>query len=335
MANLEGLWISKLVTNNGEFAICENAHYTHTRLSNVLNFKYQLIKMDERGKIDLNDLESKLKKGKIKTVVATLGTTGFGALDDIYELTGLKSKYNFRLHIDAAYGGFFKVLANNNSSLIDKRIFDKMNVAESVVIDPHKHGLQPYGCGSIVFKDPSVGKFYKHDSPYTYFTSNELHLGEVTLECSRPGAAAAAFWATIQAIPLKGKNGFHKILELTRRSAIKFFNLLSNSEYFSPVLYPELDIVNYFPKAKTTSEINRKSEKLFDELMKNKDFPIYVSKYRLQKEFFSRLFPDIKSDTKEVIILRSVLMKPEHYFYIDKIFEVMEEVYEWKVLKLT
>ena len=61
--------------------------------------------------------------------------------------------------------------------------------ADSIVVDPHKHGLQPYGCGCVLFRDPKVGRFYRHESPYTYFTSNELHLGEISLECSRPGAA--------------------------------------------------------------------------------------------------------------------------------------------------
>lgn len=331
MANLEGLWISKLSTQNGLFAICENAHYTHTRLSNVLDFKYELIRMNEKGKMDLNHLEENLKRKRIKTVVATLGTTGFGALDEINEILKMKSKYNFRFHIDAAYGGFFKILANNKSELIDRKIFDKMNQADSIVIDPHKHGLQPYGCGSIIFKDPSIGKFYKHDSPYTYFTSKELHLGEVTLECSRPGASAAAFWATIKAFPLTGKNGLSKVLELSRKAAIRFYELLSQSEFFEPVLYPELDIVNYFPKANSTSMINSLSEKLFTNLMNNKDYPVYVSKYRLQTNFFNRLFPEVKIDTDEVIILRSVLMKPEHYFYIDEIFGEMERVYSKKI----
>ena len=61
--------------------------------------------------------------------------------------------------------------------------------ADSVVVDPHKHGLQPYGCGCVLFADPGVGRLYAHDSPYTYFTSGDLHLGEISLECSRAGAA--------------------------------------------------------------------------------------------------------------------------------------------------
>ena len=59
--------------------------------------------------------------------------------------------------------------------------------ADSVVVDPHKHGLQPYGCGCVLFADPAVGRLYAHDSPYTYFTSGDLHLGEISLECSRAG----------------------------------------------------------------------------------------------------------------------------------------------------
>ena len=79
-----------------------------------------------------------------------------------------------------------------------RRAFAAIGQADSIVIDPHKHGLQPYGCGCVLFRDPAVGRFYKHDSPYTYFTSKQLHLGEISLECSRAGAAAVALWATQQ-----------------------------------------------------------------------------------------------------------------------------------------
>jgi len=53
----------------------------------------------------------------------------------------------------------------------------------------------------VLFRDPSVARHYLHDSPYTYFTSDELHLGEISLECSRAGAAAAALWLTLQLLP--------------------------------------------------------------------------------------------------------------------------------------
>ena len=85
------------------------------------------------------------------------------------------------------------------------------------MIDPHKHGLQPYGCGCVLFRDPAVGRFYKHDSPYTYFTSKQLHLGEISLECSRAGAAAVALWATQQLLPLAPDGEFARGLASGRR----------------------------------------------------------------------------------------------------------------------
>ena len=321
VANLEGLWISKLITKNRLCAICENAHYTHTRLSKVIDFNYELIPMDRYGKMDIDTLERKLRSKKIGTVVSTIGTTGLGALDDLVEILKLKDKFNFRLHVDAAYGGFFKVLADNNSKLINKEIYDKLSQADSIVVDPHKHGLQPYGCGCILFRDPKIGKYYKHDSPYTYFTSKKLHLGEVTLECSRPGAAAASLWTVLKAFPLKKKKGFYQILEYTRLAALKFSELIKKSDEFSLLVEPELDIVNFFPKSKSTKDISKKSEALFNDLMRDKNYPIFLSKYRVNSNFFKKLFNEVNVNSPEVIVLRSVLMKPEHYYYIEDIFQ--------------
>ena len=104
------------------------------------------------------------------------------------------------MHVDAAYGGYFKLVSNLDADAA--RAFARIAEADSIVVDPHKHGLQPYGCGCILFRDPAIGRFYKHDSPYTYFTSAELHLGEISLECSRAGASAVALWATQRLLPL-------------------------------------------------------------------------------------------------------------------------------------
>ena len=145
--------------------------------------------------MSLESLEDELREGDVGTVVATLGTTALGAVDPLDQILALRDRYGFRVHVDSAYGGYFCLIPE---SLDDpaRRAYAAIGHADSIVIDPHKHGLQPYGCGCVLFRDPSVGRFYKHDSPYTYFTSKQLHLGEISLECSRAGAAAVALWAT-------------------------------------------------------------------------------------------------------------------------------------------
>jgi tyrosine decarboxylase/aspartate 1-decarboxylase len=116
---------------------------------------------------------------------------------------------------------------------------------DSLVIDPHKHGLQPYGCGCVLFRDPAVGRFYKHDSPYTYFTSKELHLGEISLECSRAGAAAVALWATQQLLPLVVGGEFARGLAKGREAALELDRRLRGDSRFEALAggRPELDIV--------------------------------------------------------------------------------------------
>ena len=59
------------------------------------------------GRIDLGGLEAELKKGDIGTVVVTIGTTGLGVVDPLPGILSLRDRYEFRIHADAAYGGYF------------------------------------------------------------------------------------------------------------------------------------------------------------------------------------------------------------------------------------
>src|SRR5262249_6760864 len=131
---------------------------------------------------------------------------------------------------------------------------ERLGEVDSVVIDPHKHGLQPYGCGCVLFRDPSVGRFYQHNSPYTYFTSDELHLGEISLECSRPGAAAVALWATQHLLPLARGGAFAEQLDRSLQAAKDLYSRLRADKRFLVAFPPELDIVIWIPRARCLSQ---------------------------------------------------------------------------------
>src|SRR5262249_31754100 len=155
-----------------------------------------------------------------------------------------------RVHCDAAYGGFYRLMAVSGGyglDIADGAALREIASCDSVVVDPHKHGLQPYGCGSVLFRDASVGRFYVHDSPYTYFSSSDLHLGEISLECSRAGAAAAAFWATLQCFPLKSFGGLGSVVRRSRAAALAWAQLIHASEELRLLVVPSLDIVTFYP----------------------------------------------------------------------------------------
>ncbi|MEO6724355.1 MAG: aminotransferase class I/II-fold pyridoxal phosphate-dependent enzyme, partial [Blastocatellia bacterium] len=165
IANLEALWVARSLHPNKAVAFSAEAHYTHSRMCEVIGAGAIQIAVDGRGRMDLDDLRTKLITGDIGTVVMTSGTTALGAVDAIDQALELRREFDFRIHVDGAYGGFFKLLVEGDALDAEAAAaFRAIAESDSIVVDPHKHGLQPYGCGSVLFRDPSVGRFYKHDS---------------------------------------------------------------------------------------------------------------------------------------------------------------------------
>jgi glutamate/tyrosine decarboxylase-like PLP-dependent enzyme len=318
IANLEALWVARSLHPDRAIAYSAEAHYTHSRMCEVIGARGVKIAADREGRMDLDDLRAKLATEQIGTVVATAGTTGLGAVDPIADLLALQRDEPFRIHVDAAYGGFFTLLAGEDDQALrpsDAAAFRAIARCDSVVVDPHKHGLQPYGCGSVLFRDPGVGRLYQHDSPYTYFTSDELHLGEISLECSRAGAAAAALWATLECFPLRGDAGFGPILRKCREAALAWAALIKASDRLRLMTEPALDILTFYPLPtngdRRVSAISALTQQVFAAGMADAEAPFYLAKLTAKPELLSG-HDDLVWDEPTVTVFRSVLMKPEH-----------------------
>ena len=316
IANLEALWIAGQLAPGKRILGSEQAHYTHRRISAVLKLDFTSIATDRRGRMSLDALEAELRKGDVGTVVVTLGTTAIGAVDPLDEVLKLRERYGFRVHVDGAYGGYFRLIAGNLEDAA-RRAYLATAEADSLVIDPHKHGLQPYGCGCVLFRDPAVGRFYKHDSPYTYFTSKELHLGEISLECSRAGAAAVALWATQQLLPLTPDGAFADGLASGRSAALKLDRRLREDGRFVPLAAgkPELDIVVWKLKEQAPEKASEQAQKIFDACALR---DLHLALVQLPVLWFE---PSASIELGLVTCLRSVLIKPEHEAWLGRIWD--------------
>ena len=217
--------------------------------------------------------------------------------------------------LPVAYGKGFK---NLSAATFEK--YSVMQEADSIVVDPHKHGLQPYGCGCILFKNPATGKYYKHDSPYTYFSSTELHLGEISLECSRAGAAAVGLWATQKLFPLVKGGAFSKRINSSHYAALELYKRIMADNAFIALQEPEIDIVIWAQKKKSISAINKSSKRIFEKAAA-KNLHLALINYPV------RLLPNhwdsIEKDEELVTCLRSCLMKPEHEDWVDEIWKIV------------
>lgn len=320
MANLEALWVAGRLHPGKRVVASEQAHYTHSRISEVLGLDFDPVPVDEHGRMRLDALEELLAAGDVGTVVATLGTTGLGAVDPLPGILGLAGQHGARVHADAAYGGYFGLSTGLAGEA--RQAFDNLQAVDSLVIDPHKHGLQPYGCGCVLFRDPGVGSFYKHSSPFTYFSSAELHLGEISLECSRPGASAVALWATQQLCPLERGGQLARWLDDCLSAARSFADRLARTEHFIPLLPPELDIVVYAVAAESTEAASARARAVFESAAAN---DLHLAMIELPVSFLSRVRDDVEVNSESVTCLRSVLMKPEHKDWLGDIVSILEE----------
>jgi tyrosine decarboxylase/aspartate 1-decarboxylase len=328
MANLEALWVSGRLKPGMTVVASEQAHYTQQRISEVLGLDFIAVECNSRARMDIAALEKILREGNVGTVVATIGTTGTGAIDPLPEVLKLREQYGFRVHADAAYGGYF-ILADNLTGAA-REAYNCLTDVDSIVIDPHKHGLQPYGCGCVLFKDPSVGVFYKHDSPYTYFSSSELHLGEISLECSRPGASAVALWATQKLLPMTPGGEFAARLAKSREAALVMYEKLVHDARFMTIIEPELDIVIWAPKAERASDISRLSQGIFEAAARRN---LHLAIFNYPAKLLKAVWSDVNFDREQVTCLRSCLMKPEHKDWLERIWQVLNEAADEVVKK--
>jgi len=316
-ANLEALWVAGQLAPGKRIVGSAQAHYTHQRISGVLKLDYTPVAADNCGRMSMEALEAELRKGDVGTVVVTMGTTAIAAVDPLDQILALRSRYGFRVHVDGAYGGYFKLISETLDEPARKAYAD-LSQADSIVVDPHKHGLQPYGCGCILFRDHCVGQLYKHQSPYTYFTSKQLHLGEISLECSRAGASAVALWATQQLLPPVPGGEFAQGLARCRSAALKLDQLLKEDparRFQTLTGGPDLDIVVWKINEDTPARSSELAQKIFAACALR---DLHLALVELPLKWFQ---PANGSESRTVTCLRSVLMKPEHEAWLDEIWK--------------
>src|SRR5574340_1114754 len=135
MANLEALWVAGQLHPGRTILASRQAHYTHERISSVLGLDFEAVDCDRFGRMDVEALQRRLKRGGVGTVVATIGTTATGSVDPVPELLALRDVHGFRLHADAAYGGYF--ILTENLAPATRAAYERLGEVDSVAIDPH------------------------------------------------------------------------------------------------------------------------------------------------------------------------------------------------------
>lgn len=197
-ANIQAIWIYRNYFMNkqhaklSEIAIIasEDTHYSIPKAANLLMIDWLRIPVDfENRLIDVFALENSIINAKESgkkyfIVVSNMGTTMFGAVDNPDDYTQILEKHNlkYKLHIDAAYGGFVYPFSNKHSVIN----FDNPKIS-SITIDAHKMLQAPYGTGIFICKKGLIENVLTKEAEY-------VEGMDLTLCGSRSGANAVSVW---------------------------------------------------------------------------------------------------------------------------------------------
>jgi aromatic-L-amino-acid/L-tryptophan decarboxylase len=148
-------------------------------------------------------IETDIKSGKTPfLVVGTAGDVSTGVVDNLSAIAAICKNHDLWFHIDGAYGMPAAVVPEL------KKLFDGMNEADSIAIDPHKWLYCPLEVGCTLVKNPQhlIDTFSSHPVYYNFGSNDEepaLNYYEHGLQNSR-GFRALKVWMALQHIGKKG-----------------------------------------------------------------------------------------------------------------------------------
>lgn len=207
-ANIQAAWIyrnyfmTEKHARTSEIGILfsKDSHYSMAKAANLLNLSIFPVNVHVNSReIDIDHLEQQLEIAALKgiryfIVTLNMGTTMFGSVDCIEKITAKLNHKNveYKLHIDAAFGGFIYPFSNTNN------LFTFKNPSvDSITIDAHKMLQTPYGTGIFLIRKGYMQYVCTHQAKYVMGNDH-------TLCGSRSGANAIAVWMVLHTYGSEG-----------------------------------------------------------------------------------------------------------------------------------
>jgi len=254
------------------------------RIIGLEDIKINILELDEFFKIDTSKLTEKIEED-IATglnpfmVIATAGTTDTGTIDPLGVIGKIAKVNNLWYHIDGAYGGFF-ILSESK-----KQLFKGIELADSLVIDPHKGLFLPYGIGAVLIKDKEA-VFHSHHYTADYMqdaisADMQINPSDVSPELTKH-FRGLRMWLPLQIHGLEPfKASFEEKILLTTYFRNKLIELGFK-------VGPEPDLtISYFWYPSATIDENTFNIKLVEFIHENGD--VFFSTTKINQKFVIRL----------------------------------------------
>ncbi len=285
-----------------------SAHFSFDKVADISGIEVRKAQLDPTLKVHIRSVEELIDDNTIG-LVGIAGTTEFGQIDPIRQLSDLAIERELFLHVDAAFGGFVIPFLQGSYPLYpphDLHNFDfdfELNGVTSITIDPHKMGFSTIPSGGLLFRERKYLDNLRVHTPYLTISS------QYSLTGTRSGAAVASTYAVMKYL---GRSGYKEIVRGCMNITADFVAGASRVG-FEPVIKPVMNIVSL-----VVPEPHRVREVLREE------FGWHVSISRNPKALRLVIMPHVTRENMELFLQDLVLVVKDMGNYED--MEGVEDV---------
>jgi len=221
----------------------EESHSSLASAAKVMDVELLKIKPNERGCLTGDLVEKALtefhedKAKRVFVIVATAGTTNLGIIDDLLSLGNVAKKNNIWFHVDGAYG----LAALCAPSVKEK--FKGVELADSLIVDPHKWLFAPFDACALIYRNPALAKevHTQHASYLETLHDDSWSPSDYAINLTRR-TRGLPFWFSLAA---HGTNAYAQAMEQTMTVATAAAERIRNHPNLELICEPELSIVAF------------------------------------------------------------------------------------------
>ena len=240
----------------------EVSHFSMEKSAHLLGLGYDAVRkvpVDKLCRIDSQALEDLIlldkEAGLIPfCIVATLGTTDYGSIDPVQEISAICKKHNLWLHADAAYGSGVQLSQQYASRL------GPIELCDSITVDFHKMFLLPISCGAFLVKDGKNLEAFSLHAEYLNREEDEedgyTNLVGKSMQTTRRFDALKVWMAFLT----RGQNEYGAIIDTCIENATYLYEQLKSNSSFEVAIAPEISSVVF--RLQNTDEVNKKVRRL-------------------------------------------------------------------------
>lgn len=304
----EGVYGSKPMTAY----VSEEGHSSFDKAMDMLGLGknyLRKISVDDQMRIDTEQLEKQIQKDKNRGLqpicaIAVAGTTNSGAVDDLQAVADICQKHDLWYHVDAAYGG----PAAKVEGVAE--LFNGIERADSVVVNPHKWMYVPFEAGGVLVKDPEHLRRTFSTIP-DYLKSDQQNGGRTDLmEYNLPLTKefkALKVWMTLKAY---GADRIRKEIASDIDKAAYLADLVKEQEQLELVAHGPLSIVcfRYNPGGLDEESLNKLNDRIINQI--EADGRVFLTGTKIRgKTALRACFINHRTQKNDIDFLRNVVLE--------------------------